>query len=90
MTKVELHGHEEELVNRLVSSGRFDDPGQVVALSLHLLEQLEAHQSEIFEGLRKDLLQGNDAFEKGELSDLDVLGIAREARAAYESRRMSS
>jgi antitoxin ParD1/3/4 len=61
----QLTPQHEAVVDRIVASGRYDDPDQVIDEALHLLEERQQR----LESLRAELQIGLDQEARGELID---------------------
>jgi antitoxin ParD1/3/4 len=73
---VVLTDRQEELVETLIESGRYQDVGDVLRAGLRLLEQHEAEDAGKLEVLREAARTGVEALERGEFkefADIDEL-----------------
>lgn len=83
MKKVEISGLGEEVVNRMVASGRCESADQAVDISLRLLSKYEAHQEEKLKTLREDIAAGMDDVYEDRVVPLDMEAIIRESEEEY-------
>ena len=68
-----LTEHQEEIIERLVRSGRYQDASEIVREGLRLLEQREEENVARLEALRQAAQRGAEAFERGEYRQFDSL-----------------
>jgi antitoxin ParD1/3/4 len=86
--------HQEELIENLVESGRYQNASEVLREGLRLVEQREAEEASKLKALRAAARAGVDALDRGEfkefesiedlhtyLDDLAVKVIARTAKS---------
>ena len=79
---VVLTDAQSDLVNRLVSSGRYQNASETLRAGLRLLEREEAEQSE----LRARLFAGVEQARSGDLAEGDGETAVRRAFAAARAR----
>ena len=87
MKKVEINDAAEEVVNRLVESGRYETADQVVDVSLRLLSEYEAQQEEKLKLFREAIAVGMEDIRNGNVAPLDIEAIKKKAREQYERRQ---
>jgi antitoxin ParD1/3/4 len=68
---VSLTVHLDEFVEKLVRSGRFSNPSEVVSEGLRLLEQREAEEKARVKWLRNAIQEGIDDIEAGRFTTLN-------------------
>ena len=83
MKKVEISGHEEEVIERLVSSGCYASPEQAIKVSVQLLDK---HEEEKLARLRQDVALGAAAAQEGRVAPSDV----EKAKKPYRQRHSSA
>ena len=83
MKTVEVSGEGEAVIDRLISSGVCKDAGEVVRISLRLLDDT---REEKLERLREDISAGVAAAKKGQVAPSNV----EEAKKKYREQRTSS
>ena len=71
---VVLTDRQEELVETLVRSGRYQDGSEVLCAGLQLLEQQEAQDASQLRALREAALIGADALDRGEFKEFADIG----------------
>lgn len=90
MKKIDLSGHEEEVIERLVSSGRYTSPEQAIKVSVRLLDEHEAERGEKLERLREDVAAGMADVREGRVAPFDAKDIKREGRKRYDQKHPSA
>lgn len=90
MKKVEITGPAEEVVDRLIASGRCEDANQVVEISLRLLDKEEMERQAKLEALREGVLEGIADVEAGRVAPMDMEAIKQEARRRFEQQHHSA
>ena len=90
MKKIDLSGHEEEVIERLVSSGRYKSPEQAIKMSVRLLDEYEAEKGEKLKCLREDVAAGMADVHEGRVAPFDAKEIKREGRKLYDRRHPSA
>jgi antitoxin ParD1/3/4 len=68
---VVLTEHQEELIENLVGSGRYQNASEVLREGLRLVEQREAEESAKLKALRKAARAGFDAVDRGEFREFE-------------------
>ena len=69
---VQLNSEQKKLIERIVESGLFSSPDEVINTALlHLVEE---HDQDL-EQLRKDVQTGLEQLERGEYTDYDDAGL---------------
>ena len=86
VNKVTLSGLGEEVVDRMVASGRCKSADQAVDISLRLVSKYEAHQEEKLKNLREDIAAGMDDVYEDRVAPLDMEAIIRESEEEYSSK----
>lgn len=86
MTNIEITGHEEDVVKRLVDSGRYKSPEQAVKMSLRLLDEHEAEQEDKLKRLREFVAEGMEEYNNGDIAPLDMEAIIEEAEAKHADK----
>jgi antitoxin ParD1/3/4 len=79
----QLTPEHEAVVDRIVASGQYDDPEQVIDEALHLLEERERR----LQWLRAELQIGLDQEARGELIDFTPEHFEELKRRALENAR---
>ena len=72
---VSLTPEMEDLVNQKVATGRYDSAAQVVANALRVLDEWERSQALRLDELHREINEGIEAAERGDLSPLDIHSI---------------
>jgi len=70
---VVLTDHQEELIENLVGSGRYQNASEVLREGLRLVEQREAEESAKLKALRKAATAGFNALDRGEFREFDSI-----------------
>ncbi len=65
--------HQEQLLERLVSSGRYSSPSEALEVALALLEQQEDQHKQWLEETRQKIQVGIDELDRGEGIDGEVV-----------------
>ncbi|RJF89509.1 type II toxin-antitoxin system ParD family antitoxin [Oleomonas cavernae] len=85
---VVLTEHHEEVIDRLVKSGRYQNASEVLREGLRMIEQREAREAAKLEALREaarigfaDLKEGRFVTVSGDTLEEYVGGLGREAKA---------
>ena len=68
---VVLTERQEELIESLITSGRYQNASEVLREGLRLLARREAHEKEKLEALREAARIGLGALERGEYKEFD-------------------
>jgi putative addiction module CopG family antidote len=84
MKNIEISGVGEEVVDRLVASGRCKDASQAVDISLRLLDKYESQQSEKLRHLREEIREGFDDMQSGRVAPLDIESIIEDAQQEFD------
>jgi antitoxin ParD1/3/4 len=71
----------ERLVNEKVASGLYESAGEVVRAALRLLKETDEARNLALAELRKDVLAGLAALDRGESVDLDVSSLKAQVRS---------
>jgi putative addiction module CopG family antidote len=79
MTKVDISTAGEEVINRLVDSGRCESANQAVDISLRLLDRQEA----LLESLRQDIAAGMEEVYGKHTAPLDMEAIIKESEERF-------
>lgn len=82
MKNVQISAQGEEVVNRLLESGRCSTADEVVEVSLQLLDK----QEEKLKALRADLQLGMSDIRNGDVAPLDMETIKKAARERFEQQ----
>ena len=90
MKKVEINGFGEEVIDRMVASGRCENADQAVDISLRLLSQYEAYQKEKLKTLREDIAVGMEEVYRGRVAPLDMEAIIRESKVEHAGKNPSA
>lgn len=83
---VVLTEHHEQVIDRLVKSGRYQNASEVLREGLRLIERREAHEAVKLEALREAARTGFADLDEGRFTDLPsdrledyIAGLGREA-----------
>ncbi len=87
MTRVEISGPGEDVIERMLASGHCKDAKQAVELSLRLLDEHLGHKRQ---KLRRDLADAMTDVHEGRVAPLDMAAIKREARVRHEQESPSA
>ena len=68
---VNLTDHFDDLVTRLIKSGRFKNVSEAVRAGLHLLECQEREEAAKLEALRRDAAMGMEAYRRGDYTVIE-------------------
>jgi antitoxin ParD1/3/4 len=68
---VVLTDHQEEIIDGLVESGRYQNASEVLREGLRLVEQREAEDAAKLKALRKAARAGFSALDRGEFKEFD-------------------
>lgn len=68
---VNLTDHYDDLIGKLVSTGRFKNVSEAVRAGLHLLEREEQTYEVKLEALRREAAIGREAYENGDYTVLE-------------------
>src|SRR2546422_8695474 len=74
---VVLTDHQEELIETLVGSGRYQNASEVLREGLRLVEQREAEDAAKLEALREAARIGLEALDRGEFKEFDSIDDLR-------------
>ncbi|MGA0595537.1 type II toxin-antitoxin system ParD family antitoxin [Enterovirga sp. CN4-39] len=77
-----LGPHYDELLNRLVATGRYGSASDAVRHGLRLLQEQERRREAKLDRLRREIEEG---IESGAPDELDMESLKQEARAARRS-----
>ena len=80
MKSVNISGHGAEVIERLVSSGRYESPEHAIEVSVRLLEEEEKKQ----EILREMTAAAMTEYEEGDVVLSDAEATKRVCRERYE------
>lgn len=86
---VVLTQHQASLVERLVSSGRYQNASEVLRDGLRLIEQREAEDACRLEALRSAVQQGMADFERGRFTAFGSAEALREHLASMAAKAIS-
>jgi antitoxin ParD1/3/4 len=64
---------QEQLLDRLIRTGRYSSAAEVLSAALHLLEEQERHYEQWLEETRQKVQVGIDELERGEGLDGEVV-----------------
>ena len=67
---VVLTEHQEQVIEELVGSGRYQNASEVLREGLRLVEQREAEDTAKLEAFREAVQIGFDAFDRGEFKEV--------------------
>jgi|SRR5580704_1244498 antitoxin ParD1/3/4 len=65
--------HQEELIENLVESGRYQNASEVLREGLRLVEQREAEEASKLKALRAAARAGVDALDRGEFKEFESI-----------------
>jgi antitoxin ParD1/3/4 len=68
---VVLTEHQEQVIEELVGSGRYQNASEVLREGLRLVEQREAEDTAKLEALREAVQTGFDALDRGEFKEFE-------------------
>lgn len=90
---VVLTAHHEEVIDRLVKSGRYQNASEVLRAGLRLIEQRDALEAAKLAALKEAARIGFDDIDEGRFQDVDdghlVAFVAGLGRQASKRRRAS-
>jgi antitoxin ParD1/3/4 len=87
---VVLTDHQEEVIDKLVGSGRYQNASEVLRDGLRLVEQREAEDAAKLKGLRKAAKAGFDAIDRGEFKEFTDIDDLRAYLNAVSDKVISS
>lgn len=82
MKKIEISGHEEEVIERLVSSGCYTSAEQAIKVSVRLLDK---HEEEKLSRLRHEVALGVAAAKEGRVAPSHVEKAKKRYRQQHSS-----
>ncbi len=86
---IALTPSQEQLLERLVSTGRYGSAAEVLDAALHLLEERERHYEQWLEKTRQKIQVGIDELERGEGLDGEAV-VERLREKRHNARQQAS
>jgi antitoxin ParD1/3/4 len=83
---VVLTDHQEQLIEKLVGSGRYQNASEILRKGLRLIEQREAEDAAKLKILRKAAAAGFDALDRGELREFKNMADLQAYLSAIAAR----